>query len=84
VTTTVHIPDELLRRLDAHARALGVSRNRVVLRALEKELEAPGEWAPEVVRLLTERPSRAVVGAATEMDAIIRAGRRSRRAPPEL
>ncbi|MGH9199830.1 MAG: ribbon-helix-helix protein, CopG family [Vicinamibacterales bacterium] len=31
--TTVHIPDPLLKSVDRRAKALGISRNRLVVRA---------------------------------------------------
>ena len=34
--TTVHIPDPLLKSVDRRAKALGISRNRLVVRALEQ------------------------------------------------
>lgn len=34
--TTVHIPEALLESIDRRARALGVSRNRLIVRALEQ------------------------------------------------
>jgi predicted transcriptional regulator len=82
--TTVHIPDRLLRRIDARARALGVSRNRFLVRAVEKELDGPEQWPPELVRALTRRPAPGLTRAAAELLAAIRRGRRSRKSPPEL
>jgi metal-responsive CopG/Arc/MetJ family transcriptional regulator len=34
--TTVHIPPTLLKSVDRRAKALGVSRNRIIVRALEQ------------------------------------------------
>ena len=34
--TTVHIPNPLLQSVDRRARARGISRNRLVVRALEQ------------------------------------------------
>jgi hypothetical protein len=34
--TTVHIPDPLLNSVDRRAKALGISRNRLVVRALDE------------------------------------------------
>lgn len=42
--TTVHIPPDLLKRLDERAREQGISRNRVIVHALERELEQKTAW----------------------------------------
>jgi metal-responsive CopG/Arc/MetJ family transcriptional regulator len=44
--TSVHIPRQLLEAVDRKARALGVSRNRLIIRALERELAPSAEWSP--------------------------------------
>ena len=50
--TTVHIPDALLKSVDRRAKALGISRNRLIIRALEQAArERPG-WAPEFLERL--------------------------------
>jgi metal-responsive CopG/Arc/MetJ family transcriptional regulator len=44
-STTFHIPDELLRKVDRAAQNLRVSRNRFVLQACEAALaRQAGEW----------------------------------------
>jgi hypothetical protein len=44
-STTVHIPDEILQRVDAIAHRRGISRNRVVLASLQAEIDRDsGEW----------------------------------------
>ena len=45
--TTVHIPPGLLKSVDRRARALGVSRNRLIVRALERAVSERSEWSPE-------------------------------------
>ena len=52
VTTTIHISGELLKRLDQRARALGISRNRVILEAIEASLGSNETWPPELKRML--------------------------------
>ena len=47
VPTTVHIPDPLLKSVDRRAKALGISRNRLVVRALEQAVSVRSGWAPE-------------------------------------
>jgi hypothetical protein len=44
-TTTVHIPDQLLARIDREARAQGLSRNRFVIAACVDALgRHAGQW----------------------------------------
>ena len=44
-STTFHIPDEFLKRIDNAARSLGVSRNKFVLQACGEALaRQDGEW----------------------------------------
>ena len=50
--TTVHIPDPLLKSVDRRAKALGISRNRLVVRALEHAVSVRSGWAPEFLQRL--------------------------------
>jgi len=50
--TTVHIPPALLKSVDRRARALGVSRNRLIVKALERAVSERAEWAPEFLERL--------------------------------
>ncbi len=45
--TTVHIPAALLKSVDRRAKALGVSRNRLIVRALEEAVSERSSWTPE-------------------------------------
>ena len=71
-STTVHIPDEILQRVDAIARRRGISRNRVVLASLEAEIARDsGEWpdtfftAPPDDRELLAEATRELEAATT-------------------
>lgn len=64
-STTVHIPAPLLETVDAHARALGISRNRFILRALERVLEEGKSWSPDFLAEL-RRPLSGADSAAVE------------------
>lgn len=44
--TSVHIPRHLLVAVDARAKQLGMSRNRVIVRALERDIARQTEWSP--------------------------------------
>ena len=50
--TTVHIPAALLGMVDRRAKALGVSRNRLIVRALEAAIHERTGWAPEFLEKL--------------------------------
>ena len=50
--TTVHIPAPLLQSVDRRAKALGVSRNRLIVRALEHAVTDRSHWAPEFLARL--------------------------------
>ncbi len=50
--TTVHIPDPLLKSVDRRAKVLGISRNRLVVRALEHAVNEPSGWSPEFLERL--------------------------------
>jgi predicted transcriptional regulator len=54
MATTVHIPDPLLKSVDRRARALGISRNRLVVRALEQAVSVRSGWAPEFLQRLRD------------------------------
>jgi hypothetical protein len=49
---TVHIPAALLKSVDRRAKALGVSRNRLIVKALERALSDRVEWPPEFLEKL--------------------------------
>ena len=80
--TTVHIPDPLLKSVDRRARALGISRNRLVVRALEQAVSERGGWAPEFLgRLRNVDPETSA--AAGELLAAVTEARRSKK-PQDL
>jgi hypothetical protein len=76
--TTVHIPDPLLTAVDRRARALRVSRNRLIVRALEREVRQPSGWSPEFVDRLRD-VSADTEAAVDQMVAEVRAARRSKK-----
>ena len=51
--TSVHLPPELLEAVDRRARALRISRNQLVVRALEREVEGGNDWSPGFFELLS-------------------------------
>lgn len=50
--TTVHIPTALLKSVDRRAKTLGVSRNRLIVRALEQAVSQRSGWTPEFLERL--------------------------------
>lgn len=75
--TTVHIPTALLKSVDRRARALGVSRNRLVVQALEQALSERSHWSPEFLERLrdVDCDTRAAV---EEMLSAVKQARRSK------
>ena len=73
--TTVHIPDPLLKSVDRRAKALGISRNRLVVRALEQAVSGRAAWSPEFLqRLRTVDPE-----TSTAVDELLTAVTKARR-----
>ena len=76
--TSVHIPRELLEAVDRKAHALGVSRNRLIVRALTRELAPSAGWTPGFFEALADvAPETAT--AVDELRSAIRKARRSKR-----
>jgi len=82
VATTVHIPAPLLASVDRRAKALGISRNRLVVRALEQVVAARAGWAPEFLTRLRD-VDRETSAAVDELLSAVTHARRSK-APPEF
>jgi predicted transcriptional regulator len=76
--TSIHIPKPLLAAVDKKAKALKISRNRLIVQALEREVTAGESWSPEFfVGLTASEP--AIDAAADEMLDAIQAHRRSKK-----
>ena len=84
VPTTIHIPAPLLERVDTRAKALGISRNRLIQEALEEKVGARDVWSPEFVQMLANPISAAVGKAFEDSLAVVRSRRSSRKGPPTL
>jgi len=78
--TTIHVPPALLKSVDRRARALGLSRNRLVVRALEQVVAASSSWAPEFLQKLGA-VDPAVANSVDELAASVKRARRSKRPP---
>lgn len=82
--TTIHIPDALLEQVDTRAKTLGISRNRLILEALEEKVGARDEWAPELAAMLAAPVASAAGKELEDSLAVVRSRRSSRRGPPKL
>jgi predicted transcriptional regulator len=77
MATTVHIPDPLLKSVDRRAKALGISRNRLVVRALEQAVSVRSGWAPEFLQQL-RHVDRETSAAVDELLIAVTQARRSK------
>ena len=75
--TTVRIPPALLRVVDRRAKALGISRNRLIIRALERAVSERSEWAPEFLERL-RMVDRETVPAVHDLLADVKHARHSK------
>jgi hypothetical protein len=82
VPTTVHIPPRLLASAQRRATALGISRNRLIIRALERELGEAEAWSEEFLHAL-RNVDPDTSKAAADLLANVSRRRRSKR-PPRL
>jgi predicted transcriptional regulator len=76
--TTVHIPPALLQSIDRRAKALGMSRNRLIIRALEQAVTERAEWAPEFLERLRDVDDDTVEA----VDDLLEAVKQARRSKP--
>jgi predicted transcriptional regulator len=73
--TTVHIPSALLKSVDRRAKALGMSRNRLIIRALEQAVPERTGWAPEFLERLRDVDDDTVEAVDDLLDAVKQARR---------
>jgi predicted transcriptional regulator len=78
MATSVHLPKELLDAVDRKARALRISRNQLIVRALEREISAGSEWSPGFSERLAERD----LDTAHDVDELLAAVLAARRSKP--
>ncbi len=83
MTTTIHLPPELLRRVDERARGLKVSRNQYIRRALERMVQEETRWSGDFLDALDR--AAADEESHDAVDEMMRGtARRSRKRPPRL
>jgi predicted transcriptional regulator len=84
MSTTVHLPPDLLESVDHRARELGMSRNRYIIRALEQMVDAETRWSSRFVEELeTARSDEEGREALEELISVVSSSR-TRKGPPEL
>ena len=84
MSTTVHLPAALLAAVDRQALGLEMSRNRYIIRALERTRTAETEWSAGFVdELAAARVDAEGRRALVELTAAV-AARRTRKEPPPL
>jgi hypothetical protein len=85
-STTVHIPDEMLSKIDRLVRQKKISRNRFIIEACETALKKDeGEW-PEGFfdEPLNDEDWNLLVKAGLEMESAIMSSRRNRNGSIDL
>ena len=82
MATTVHIPKPLLAAADRRARALNISRNRLIVQALSRDLASGAVWAPQFLDRL-RAVDAGLPEAVDELVGAVKAHRRSKQ-PPRL
>ena len=84
MSTTIHLSGDLLAAVDRRAQDLRVTRNRYIVRALERSLSSDTEWSPAFVEeLRAARHDPEDHRVLAEMRAAIKANRKSK-GPPAL
>ena len=76
--TSVHLPEPLLKAVDLKARALRISRNQLVVRALEREVRELSDWSPGFFEQLAECDPE----TSKTVDDLVRHVRRARSSKP--
>ncbi|MBI3819028.1 MAG: CopG family transcriptional regulator [Planctomycetes bacterium] len=82
MATSVHIPKPLLEAVDRRARALRVSRNQIIVKALEHEMNRELDWSPGFF----ERFSAIDDSSSSAVDEMMKAIKNARlsKKPPQL
>jgi len=79
MATSIHVPPHLLEAVDRKARSLRISRNQLIVRALQREVQPGADWSPGFL----DRLSDVEPDTARDIDNLltkVRAARRSKRA----
>lgn len=84
MSTSVRLPQRLLDRVDARAKALGVSRNRLLVDTIAAGLSDRATWSPEFLSLLDTPLDVASAATLSETMEATRRLRSNRRKAPRL
>lgn len=79
MSTSIHIPKPLLEAVDRRAQALRMSRDRLIIQALERELAQEKGWSPGFFEQLSAVDSE-TEAAVDELLTSVRQARKSK--PP--
>ena len=77
MSTTVHIPKALLEAVDRKAENLNISRNRLIVRVLEREVTPGSDWSPGFLSRM-KSVDKGTATAVNEMLSAIGMARRSK------
>jgi predicted transcriptional regulator len=81
MATSIHVPPKLLEAVDRKARSLRISRNQLIVRALEREVQAGTDWSSGFLARLSEvEPD--IARDVDDLVSTIRAARSSKLAHP--
>jgi hypothetical protein len=75
MATSIHVSKNLLDAVDRKARSLRISRNQLIVRALEREVSAGNDWSPDFFERLCDVDA----DTAKEVDALLAAVKSARR-----
>ena len=83
MSTTVHLPPDLLAAVDREAQGRKMSRNRYIINALERALATETAWS---ARFVEELAATQADGASAPLEDLRNAiaARRTRKGPPAL
>lgn len=85
MATTVHLPADLLERVDRRASELGLSRNRYIRGALENAVRQETAWSQPFLRRLERAAADSELQeGVAEMMRAIASRRASTKRPPKL
>lgn len=84
MSTTVHIPKELLEKLDRRAAEQGVSRNRFIVETLEARIQEETSWSPRLLKMLADAAEDDAGARAVDEMMLGIASRRTRKSAPKL
>jgi hypothetical protein len=79
--TSVHLPEPLLKAVDRKARHLRISRNQLVVRALEREVLEVSVWSPGFFEQLAQCTPE-ISKSVDDLVQHVRKARRSKSARP--